>query len=164
MKSANLEGGQVFLGGHLCGCPGLHRLCVELSQREPIREVLAQSKHNWNLGISLPGWILISESWERPTWTGGRGMEVFLRSLLRQTCTRILKWAPCKWKLVPRTSWAKENSWLGLKKCQINSFSLLLSGLRLSLRSRSGLRAVLAGLSWTSCCDEIAVIPGFPQI
>ena len=76
----------------------------------------------------------------------------------------MLKWAPCKWKPVPTASWAKDNSWLGLKKCQINSFSLLLSRPRLSLQSRSGLWAVLAGLSWTSCCDEIAVIPGFPQI
>lgn len=159
MKPANLEAGQVFLGGHLCVCPGPHRLCVELIQREPIHEVLAQSKHNWNLDESL---FLNHE--KGPREQGRRGMEVFLRSLLRQTCTRILKWAPCKWKPVPRTSWAKENSWLGLKKCQINSFSLLLSGLRLSLRSRSGLRAVLAGLSWTSCCDEITVIPGFPQI
>lgn len=77
---------------------------------------------------------------------------------------QILKWAPCKWKTVPTATGAKENSWLGLKKCQINSFSLLLSRPQLSLQSRSGLWAVLAGLSWTSCCDEIAVIPGFPQI
>lgn len=117
----------------------------------------------WGLVFLDEQWFLNHEKDTRE-WTGGRGMEVFLRSLLCQRHTQILKWAPCKWKPVPMASWAKENSWLGLKKCQINSFSLLLSRPQLSLQSRSGLRAVLAGLSWTSCCDEIAVIPGFPQI
>lgn len=58
-------------------CVWLCGLCVEPNQRKPICEVL-------DLGISLPGWIIISKSGERPTWKGGRGMEVFLRSLCCQ--------------------------------------------------------------------------------
>ena len=136
----------------VCGCVGY--------VWNQIRENLYVRFWTWGLAFLVNHYFWIRRKAHVEGRQGNRSLSK--KSLLSEA--RRLKWAPCKWKPVPTPSWAKENFWLGLKKCQINSFSLLLSRPRLSLQSRSGLWAVLAGLSWTSRCDEIAVIPGFPQI